>query len=94
MTIILKNCPLFLCLIDDNGNADVEKATKHFSLGQFRCPVVWSTRFSLHPRLQHSISMLLLGIQVLHTVLDKFSVRNRRNMFVYKESTGSVFYLR
>lgn len=83
---------LFSCFIDDNGIG--EKVIKHFSFGQFRCPVVWSTRFSLHPRLQHSISMFLLGIQVLHTVLDKFCVRNRRNMFVYKESTGSVFYIR
>lgn len=85
---------IILYIIDDSGNREVPKVTKHFSNGQFRCPVVWSTRFSLHPRLQHSISMLLLGTQVLHTVLDKFSVRNRRNMFVYKESTGSVFYLR
>lgn len=72
----------------------MKKLTNHFTLGQFRCPVVWSTRFALHPRLQHSTSMLLLGVQVLHIVLDKLSVRNRRNMFVYKESSGSVFYLR
>jgi len=74
---------------------EIEKPKNYFtfSLGQFKCPVVWSTRFALHPRLKQS--MLLLGAQVLHSVLDKFSVRNRRNMFVYKESeSDSVFYLR
>ena len=28
------------------------------------------------------------------TVLDKFSVTNRKNMFVIKETNGEVFYLR
>lgn len=85
-----------MCLIflDENGNKEVEKVTKLFTLGQFKCPVVWSTKFSLHPRLRHTTSMVVLGVQVLHSVLEKLSVRNRRNMFVYKESTGSVFYLR
>lgn len=66
----------------------------HFTLGQFKCPVVWSTRFSLHPRLQRATAMGLLGIQVIHTVLEGFSIRNRRNMFVYREKSGSVFYIR
>ncbi|XP_050434218.1 uncharacterized protein LOC126841666 isoform X2 [Adelges cooleyi] len=80
---------------DDTSNCDADKKTNHFTFGQFRCPVVWTAKFMLHPRLQHSSSMLLLGVQVLHSVLDKLSVRNRRNMFVYREeSSGSVFYLR
>lgn len=82
--------------IDENGNDEMEKIAKYFTLGQFKCPIVWSTRFSLHPRLQHSTSLLLNGgVQVLNTLLEKFSIRNRRNMFVYRESkSGSVFYLR
>lgn len=81
-------------IVDDNYTVQKDKGRNKFSFGQFKCPVIWSTKFALHPRLQHSTSMLLLGVQVLHTVLDKFSVCNRRNMFVYKDSTGSVFYLR
>ncbi|VVC31045.1 Hypothetical protein CINCED_3A015141 [Cinara cedri] len=84
---------VYICA-DENFNGQIDIVKNHFNFGQFRCPVVWSTRFSLHPRLQHSTSMLLLGVQVLHTVLDKFSVRNRRNMFVYKDCNSSVFYLR
>lgn len=72
----------------------MEKVKDNFVYGEFRCPVVWSTRFALHPRLRHTSNILLHGVQVLHNVLEKFSVRNRRNMFVYKESSGSVFYLR
>ncbi|XP_050530001.1 KICSTOR complex protein SZT2-like isoform X2 [Daktulosphaira vitifoliae] len=80
---------------DDTINGDNEKKTSNFTFGQFRCPIIWTAKFILHPRLQQSSSMLLLGVQVLHSVLDKLSVKNRRNMFVYREeSSGSVFYLR
>jgi len=37
----------------------------------------------------------VLGIQALLSVLDKFRVENRRNMFVIKESkSGAIFYIR
>lgn len=38
----------------------------------------------------------LTGVQVLRTVLNKFSVNNRKNMFVVKELVDSdlVYYLR
>lgn len=38
----------------------------------------------------------LIGVQVLRTVLNKFSVNNRKNMFVVKELVDSdlVYYLR
>lgn len=66
----------------------------YFTDGQFRCPVVWSVRFSLHPRLQSSNTMNLPGYQALNSILEPFSVLNRRNMYVVKEEDGSVFYLR
>lgn len=74
----------------------MEKITKYFNKGQFKCPIVWSTTFSLHPRIQQSTPLLIFGgVHVLSSILSKFSIRNRRNMFVYKESeSGSVFYLR
>lgn len=30
----------------------------------------------------------------MQSLLNKFAVVNRENMFVYKEATGAVFYLR
>lgn len=38
----------------------------------------------------------MTGVQVLRTVLNKFSVNNRKNMFVVKELVDSdlVYYLR
>ena len=39
--------------------------------------------------------MLPTAIQALRSVLNAFSVVNRKNMFVYQErATKSVFYLR
>ncbi|XP_046683213.1 KICSTOR complex protein SZT2-like isoform X2 [Homalodisca vitripennis] len=64
--------------------------------GWFSCPVVWETNFSLHPRLKTGPSKpgLSRGLQALRTVLNRFSVNNRKNMFVYQDHSGNVFYLR
>lgn len=64
--------------------------------GMFRCPVVWEMPFCLHPRLKTGPgrSGLSRGIKALHAVLNRLSVNNRSNMFVYREKTDNVFYLR
>lgn len=40
--------------------------------------------------------LFMVGVQALRTVLNKFSVNNRKNMFVIKEldDSHSVYYLR
>lgn len=72
------------------------EASLKFMPGFFRCNVVWETPFSLHPRLKTGPgkSGLSRGIQALRTVLNKFSVSNRSNMFVYQDNNSNVFYLR
>ncbi|GJQ67112.1 hypothetical protein Trydic_g21981 [Trypoxylus dichotomus] len=72
------------------------EATLKFKAGYFSCPVVWETHFVLHPRLKTGPgkSGLSIGILALQKVLDKFSVSNRNNMFVYQDSNLNVFYLR
>lgn len=72
------------------------EATLKFKPGYFSCPIVWETHFSLHPRLKTGPgkSGLSIGILALQKVLDKFSVSNRNNMFVYQDSNLNVFYLR
>ncbi|KAL3289662.1 hypothetical protein HHI36_023070, partial [Cryptolaemus montrouzieri] len=67
-----------------------------FANGEFSCPVVWQTHFILHPRLKTGPgkSIISRGILALKNILDKFSVSNRNNMFVYKDQMNNVFYLR
>jgi hypothetical protein len=62
----------------------------------FRCPIVWEVPFCLHHRLKTGPGKtgMSRGIKALQAVLNRFSVNNRSNMFVYQESNGNVFYLR
>ncbi|KAM4739339.1 KICSTOR complex protein SZT2 isoform 2-T2 [Anableps anableps] len=75
---------------------DYLAATMHFIPGHFACDVVWSTVIHIHPRLKMGPNMgVSKAIQALRSVLNSFSVVNRKNMFVYQErTTKSVFYLR
>ncbi|CAD6224796.1 GSCOCG00005557001-RA-CDS, partial [Cotesia congregata] len=84
-------------LFNDSGSV-----VKHDSLvntpGMFRCSVMWEETFCLHPRLKTGPgrSGLSRGIKALQVVLNRFSVNNRTNMFVYRENNSqkNVFYLR
>ncbi|KAM5148148.1 LOW QUALITY PROTEIN: KICSTOR complex protein SZT2 [Mantella aurantiaca] len=75
---------------------DYLAATMHFIPGHFACDTVWSTVIHIHPRLKMGPNMgVSRAIQSLRSVLNAFSVVNRKNMFVYQErATKSVFYLR
>ncbi|XP_069837393.1 KICSTOR complex protein SZT2 isoform X6 [Dendropsophus ebraccatus] len=75
---------------------DYLAATMQFMPGHFACDMVWSTVIHIHPRLKMGPNMgVSRAIQSLRSVLNAFSVVNRKNMFVYQErSTKSVFYLR
>ncbi|XP_056389014.1 KICSTOR complex protein SZT2 isoform X4 [Hyla sarda] len=75
---------------------DYLAATMQFMPGHFACEMVWSTVIHIHPRLKMGPNMgVSRAIQSLRSVLNAFSVVNRKNMFVYQErSTKSVFYLR
>lgn len=79
-----------------DGHGDYLEATLKFKPGAFDCSIVWSAHFSLHPRLNTGTgrSGISRGLQALLAVLTGFSVNNRKNMFVYRENSGSVFYLR
>ncbi|XP_042318948.1 KICSTOR complex protein SZT2 isoform X3 [Sceloporus undulatus] len=75
---------------------DYLAATMQFMPGHFACNAVWSTTIHVHSRLKMGPNMgVARAIQALRSVLNAFSVVNRKNMFVYQErSTKSVFYLR
>ncbi|XP_049734989.1 KICSTOR complex protein SZT2 isoform X5 [Elephas maximus indicus] len=71
-------------------------ATMQFVPGHFSCDVVWGTVIRVHSRLKMGPSMgVSRAIQALRSVLNAFSVVNRKNMFVYQErATQAVYYLR
>ncbi|XP_039179309.1 KICSTOR complex protein SZT2 isoform X6 [Crotalus tigris] len=75
---------------------DYLAATMQFIPGHFACDAVWSTTIYVHSRLKMGPNMgVARAIQALRSVLNAFSVVNRKNMFVYQErATKSVFYLR
>ncbi|KAM6327698.1 KICSTOR complex protein SZT2 isoform 8-T8 [Podargus strigoides] len=75
---------------------DYLAATMQYMPGHFACDVVWSTLIHVHSRLKMGPNMgVSRAIQALRSVLNAFSVVNRKNMFVYQErATKSVFYLR
>ncbi|KAJ9595165.1 hypothetical protein L9F63_013523, partial [Diploptera punctata] len=72
------------------------EATLKFMPGWFACNVVWETHFILHPRLKTGPGKagFSRGVQALRMVLNRFSVSNRKNMFVYRDNSENVFYLR
>nr|XP_022914806.1 KICSTOR complex protein SZT2-like isoform X1 [Onthophagus taurus] len=89
------------CMEESNDECELYSATLteaslKFKAGYFSCPVVWETHFVLHPRFKTGPGKagLSAGISTLKTVLDKFSVTNRCNMFVYQDNKMNVFYLR
>lgn len=67
-----------------------------FCRGMFSCQVVWVTTFDLHSRLRSGggKTAFARGIQTLRSTLTAFEVLNRKNMFVYRDATGNVFYMR
>ncbi|KAM6172949.1 KICSTOR complex protein SZT2 isoform 3-T3 [Erethizon dorsatum] len=71
-------------------------AMMQFVPGHFSCDVVWGTVIRVHSRLKMGPSMgVSRAIQALRSVLNAFSVVNRKNMFVYQErATKAVYYLR
>ncbi|KAK2589304.1 hypothetical protein KPH14_007855 [Odynerus spinipes] len=81
---------------ESGGSLQSNSSVVNFTSGMFRCPVVWEVPFYLHPRLKTGPgrSGLSRGIKALHGVLNRFSVNNRSNMFVYQENNKNVFYLR
>lgn len=81
---------------ESGGSHQSQTSTVNMSPGLFRCPVVWEVPFCLHPRLKTGPGKpgLSRGIKALQAVLNRFSVNNRSNMFVYQENNENVFYLR
>ena len=82
---------------DEGQNHGYLVAAMNFEPGYFACDCVWRKQFVLHPRLKTGTQRqgMTRGLLSLRSILIKFSVGNRRNMFVIKEtSSHNVFYLK
>ncbi|XP_048580524.1 KICSTOR complex protein SZT2 isoform X3 [Nematostella vectensis] len=67
-----------------------------FKPGHFQCNSLWSSHLTFHQRLRDPSGRTgsSRGRKVIMSVLERLAVSNRRNMFVYRENSGRVFYLR
>eukprot|EP01114_Cavostelium_apophysatum_P018268 TRINITY_DN5619_c0_g1_i2.p1 TRINITY_DN5619_c0_g1~~TRINITY_DN5619_c0_g1_i2.p1 ORF type:complete len:2863 (-),score=796.23 TRINITY_DN5619_c0_g1_i2:144-8732(-) len=61
-----------------------------FAAGELACPSVHVLEFDLHPRVHAPKAIGAL----ISTALHPFLVTNSKNLFVYREKNGRVFYLK
>ncbi|KAK6052653.1 hypothetical protein COOONC_09843 [Cooperia oncophora] len=68
-----------------------------FPPGYFACPLQKKLWFEIHPRLRlprgSGRDPLAAGCEALRMSLERFSIRNRPNTYVVRESDGSVSYM-
>ncbi len=91
--------PLFVSGASEMGMpyGNVVHGEFEFKPGFFECEKVWETYLPVHYRLKRSPGQPMgtsRAIQAVRMVLDRFAVLNRSNLFVYRESSGNVFYFR
>lgn len=77
---------------DSFDNISLKIIRANFLPGLFQCDVVWDKHFPLHRRLNSYSSKE--GINKIRSMLSSFIVTNRNNLYVYKEPSGPVFYIR
>lgn len=63
-----------------------------FHGGYFSCPIVYQTTFELFHRYATNPNQVARSLAA--TVLHVFEVSNRKQLFVYKDESGSIFYMR
>jgi hypothetical protein len=62
------------------------------AMGYFSCPVVFRKRFELYFRCATNPDQVARTVET--SVLHIFSISNRRRVFVYKDESGGIFYMR
>ena len=72
---------------DRSGKEEDQPAT-----GFFACPVVFRKRFELFHRCATNPEQVARTVET--SVLHVFSLSNRRRVFVYKDESGNIFYMK
>lgn len=87
-----RTCSSLLLSYDGKeSDPEVEKGArcKHFWSGQFECALQFSTYIKIHERVSTQ-----MAISALSGCLQHFVVHNRRLLFVYREGTGNICYIK
>jgi len=63
-----------------------------FAPGIFQCPIVFNKLFELYHRAATNPGQVARTLEA--TVLHNFAVSNRPGIFVYKDETGAIFYMK
>ena len=74
---------------------DIEEGnlvTAKFPPGIFKCPIVFCKLFGLYHRAATNPGQVARTLEA--TVLHNFAVSNRPGIFVYKDETGAIFYMK
>lgn len=69
-----------------------DKEGEIFTPGSFACPIVFRTMFDLFHRCAANPSQVAHTLEA--TVLHSFAVSNRSGIFVYKDESEEIFYMR
>lgn len=77
---------------DEYEESDASKAAEIFIPGSFACPVVFRTVFDLFHRCATNPGQVARTLEA--TVLHNFAVSNRSGIFVYKDESDKIFYMR
>jgi hypothetical protein len=72
--------------------SDLNESNPSFSPGIFCCPVVFRTSFDLYHRAATNPGQAARSLEA--TVLHSFAVSNRSGIFVYKDETEAIFYMK
>uniref|UniRef100_A0A914YMZ8 Uncharacterized protein n=1 Tax=Panagrolaimus superbus TaxID=310955 RepID=A0A914YMZ8_9BILA len=77
-------------MFSQESETEMEPITYKYSPGYFFCPLVWHRWYSINPRLRQS--NVDLGLLALRTGLENIGIRNRKNVYIFKESNGNILY--
>jgi len=74
-------------------DTETERSTSDkFAPGIFQCPIVFHKLFGLYHRAATNPGQVARSLEA--TVLHNFAVSNRSGIFVYKDETGAIFYMK
>ncbi|KAE9551261.1 hypothetical protein FO519_005518 [Halicephalobus sp. NKZ332] len=76
---------------DPQPRDNLEPIRYMYSPGYFFCPLVWKHWFEINPRLRQK--KFDLGWIALKSGLENLAVKNRKNVYVFKEKDGNVVYI-
>ncbi|MGK3755215.1 MAG: hypothetical protein ACI8RD_007524, partial [Bacillariaceae sp.] len=79
-------------LAESSGIESENEMKENFTPGIFNCPVVFCKLFDLFHRAATNPGQVARTLEA--TVLHNFAVSNRSGIFVYKDETGAIFYMK